>query len=122
MQVRVCYAAHMADSSRFTESDPATWEVLPDGYYWAEIDATTGEHHLFAPDGRDVSAENEHARDAQRVEVLVSEELISHTFTVYLLVNGKITETVADHMTRRSARGVAVSKAQELGLAGYKQC
>lgn len=119
MQVRVCYAAQMND---FTESDPATWETLPIGYYWAEIDSTTGEHHLFTPDGRDVSAQNERAREAQRVEVLVSEELISHTFTVYLLVNGKITETVADYMTRRSARGVAASKAQELGLVGYKLC
>lgn len=40
----------------FDESDPMTWGDLPHGYTWREIDVHSGEHHLFAPDGRDVSA------------------------------------------------------------------
>lgn len=41
----------------FDESDPGTWSVLPAGYRWLPWDHTTGEHHLYAPDGRDLSGE-----------------------------------------------------------------
>lgn len=43
----------------FDESDPVTWRQrdLPTGYEWREFDAASGEEHLYAPDGRDVTAE-----------------------------------------------------------------
>lgn len=43
----------------FNESDPATWSMsaLPDGYRVLPWDHITGEHHLHAPDGRDLSGE-----------------------------------------------------------------
>jgi hypothetical protein len=40
----------------FNPTDPATWAQTPDGYEWREIDTETGEHHLFAPDGTNLSA------------------------------------------------------------------
>lgn len=47
----------------FDESDASTWNDLPEGYEFREVDAVNGESHLFAPDGRDVSATH-YARQA----------------------------------------------------------
>lgn len=41
----------------FDETDPATWGVLPAGYWWLTVDHVTGENHLFAPDGTNLSVE-----------------------------------------------------------------
>lgn len=42
----------------FDPTDPGTWTeaLTPQGYVWREINAETGEHHLFAPDGTNLSA------------------------------------------------------------------
>lgn len=43
----------------FSETDPATWspETPPVGYAWRDVKQyLPGELHLFAPDGRDLSA------------------------------------------------------------------
>lgn len=39
----------------FDETDMATWGALPMGYDWRTVDHVTGECHLFAPDGRNLS-------------------------------------------------------------------
>lgn len=42
----------------FSETDPRTWMVdaIPEGYEWREFSKELGEDHLYAPDGRDLSA------------------------------------------------------------------
>lgn len=49
------------ESRPFDESDPATWNTIPDGYKWVEMDET-GEMDLYAPDGRNVSRGDKTAR------------------------------------------------------------
>jgi hypothetical protein len=42
----------------FVESDPTTWTLdkeLPLGYYWRDLQDGSGEAHLIAPDGRNLS-------------------------------------------------------------------
>jgi hypothetical protein len=44
-------------SPRFDESNPTTWnEPLPHGYAWREVAPGAAELHLYAPDGRDLTA------------------------------------------------------------------
>ena len=46
-------------SREFSENDVNTWDDanLPAGYEWRDFDAFTGELHLFASDGRDLTIE-----------------------------------------------------------------
>lgn len=40
---------------QFNEFNPATWGVLPRDYSFRTVDPVTGEAHLFAPDGTNLS-------------------------------------------------------------------
>lgn len=41
----------------FDEHDPATWHTVPRDYTFRQVDPVTYEHHLFAPDGRNLSVQ-----------------------------------------------------------------
>jgi len=62
------YAEYDEVTADFEESDPATWTYLPSGYQVRDYNAATGEMHLYAPDGRDVTDAYETRRETEQYE------------------------------------------------------
>jgi len=68
--MRRAEAGRAGQVAAFDETDFATWGTLPDGYAWLPVDRYGEEHHLFAPDGRNLTEPGITAASAEPVPAL----------------------------------------------------